>query len=81
MTCCVYKRKHYKVLRIVCCDMQFEDGAAHTFIWKKLECAMGDNGVTNTIFKGFMIDIAQANSNVVPKIYNMWRSDYFNGKS
>ena len=34
LVCHVYDSKHCKVLNIVCCDMQYEDGTAQTLFGK-----------------------------------------------
>lgn len=69
MACHVYDSKYCKVLTIACCDMQYEDGVAHTLIWDNLNIVMTDNGVTSVNFKGFMADNAQANWNVMRKVH------------
>ena len=69
MTCHVYDNRYCKVLTIVCCDMQSEDGAEQNIFWKELNFIMADNGVPSVNFKGFLANSAQANWNAVRIIY------------
>lgn len=69
MACHVYDSKYCKVLTIACCDMQYEDGVAHTLIWDSLNVVMTNNGVTSVNFKGFMADSAQASWNAMRKVH------------
>ncbi len=61
LACHVYDSKYCKVLTIACCDMQFEDGVAQTFLWENLNSFMLENKVSKVNFKGFMDDSAHAN--------------------
>lgn len=65
----MYDTKYYKVLTLACCDMKCEDDATQTLFWKYLNVVMAKNSVAHVNFKGFMADNAQANWNVVRKIY------------
>ena len=65
----VYDSKYCKILIIVCCDMQSEDGTIQTLFWKKLNYVMAENGVSNVNFKGFMTDGTHAKWIAVIKIY------------
>ena len=42
------------MLTIMCCDVQFEDGAAQTFFWENLNYVMMEDGVLKLNLKGFM---------------------------
>lgn len=55
MTCHVYDSDYCKVLTVACCDMQSEDGGAQTWLWKKLNVVMAENGVSSVNFKDFMV--------------------------
>lgn len=54
---------------IACYDMLYEDATKYSILWEHINFVMPDNGVPNVNFKGFMEDSAQANYNVVKKIY------------
>ena len=69
MACHVYDSRYCKVLTIVCCDMQSEDGAAQIIFWKILNFVMAENDIPNVNFKGFMANSVQANWNAVKTIY------------
>jgi hypothetical protein len=56
-------------MTIAVCDMQSEDVAAQSVVWKNLNVVMARHGVHSVNFKGFMADSAQANWNVVRIIY------------
>ena len=56
-------------MTIAVCDMQSEDVAAQSVVWKNLNAIMAQHGVNKVNFKGFMADSAQANWNVVRIIY------------
>lgn len=68
MACHVYDNIHYKVLTITSCDMQSKDVHAQTLLWENLNAIMLENDVPKVNFKGFMLDNAQANWNVVKKV-------------
>ena len=61
IACHVYDSRYCKVLTIVCCDMQSEDGLVQILFWKNLNSVMAKNGVPNVNFKGFITDSVQAN--------------------
>lgn len=67
MVCPVYESIYCKVLitKIVCHDMHWEDDATHTLFWENLNVVMAENGVPFINFKDFMMNISQANWNVV----------------
>jgi hypothetical protein len=69
MACHVYDSTYCLVMTIVVCDMQSEDVAAQSVVWKNLNAFMAQHGVDKDNFKGFMADSAQANWNVVRIIY------------
>jgi len=56
-------------MMIVVCDMQFEDMEAQCILWKKLNAIIEKKGLGMPIFKGFMVDNAQANWNDVHIVY------------
>ena len=56
-------------MTIVVCDMQSEDVAAQSSVWKNLNVLMAQHGLDKVNFKGFMADNAQTNWNVVQIIY------------
>jgi hypothetical protein len=45
-------------MTIAVCDMQFEDVAAQSVVWKNLNALMAQYGVDKVNFKGFMADSA-----------------------
>ena len=62
MACHVYNDKYYQMLTIVCCDMQFEDGATQIiFLEQNQMLPWQKNGVPHVNFKGFMANSVQAN--------------------
>lgn len=69
MACHVYNTNYCKLLTKACCDMQYEDSDAQTLFWVNLNGVMVENGMSHVNYKGFMVDNAQANYNVVRKIY------------
>jgi hypothetical protein len=54
---------------IACYDVLYEDATKYNILWGNINFVMSNNGVPNVNFKGFMEDSAQANWNVVKKIY------------
>jgi hypothetical protein len=50
-------------------DMQSEDAAAQSILWKNLNVVLARHGVPKPKFKGFMADSAQANWNTIRVIY------------
>ena len=69
MACHVYDSTYCRVMTIAVCDMQSEDVAAQSVVWKNLNAVMARHGVQSVNFKGFMADSAQANWNAVRIIY------------
>jgi hypothetical protein len=69
MACHVYDSTYCRVITIAVCDMQSQDFAAQSVVWKNLNALMAQHGVDKVNFKGFMADSAQANWNVVRIIY------------
>jgi hypothetical protein len=61
----VYDPFYCKVMMIVICDMQFEDMKVQCIMWWKLNKVMVRNCVSNPNFRGFMVDITQANWNAI----------------
>jgi hypothetical protein len=56
-------------MTIVVCDMQSEDDAAQSVLWKNLNAILARNGILEPKLKGFMADSAQANWNAIRVIY------------
>ncbi len=56
----VYDSFYCKVMKIVICDMQFENTKAQCVMWCNLNKVMPNNGVPNPNFKGFMVNSAKA---------------------
>jgi hypothetical protein len=69
MACHVYDSTYCRVMTIAVCDMQSEDVAAQSVVWKNLNAVMAGHGVHDVNFKGFMADSAQANWNAIRMIY------------
>lgn len=65
LACHVYNNEYRKVLMIVCCDMQSEDGLTQTNFWENLNYVMVENEVPRVNLKGFMGANAHANWNAV----------------
>jgi len=61
----VYNPAYYKVMTIAIWDMQFEYREAQCLLWWKLNKVMSMKGFSNRNFKGFMVNSAQANGNVI----------------
>ena len=57
-------------MTIACCNFQYEDKDAQVIFWKNLNHVVALHGVLNPKFKGFMVDSAQANWNVVRTVYS-----------
>jgi hypothetical protein len=58
------------MLIIAICGMQSESTKAQCVMWTKLNQVMLKFGLANPNFKGFMVDNAQANSNVANIVYS-----------
>ncbi len=71
MACHIYDPVYCKVMTIVVCHMQFEDMEARCMMWRKLNIIVEKKGLCTPNFKGFMVDSAQANWNVVHIIYGI----------
>ncbi len=69
MACHVYDHVYCKVMSIAIDDMQIEDTEAQCILWRKLNATIPKKGETNPNFKGFMVDNAQANWNVIHTFY------------
>jgi len=69
MACHVYDMTYYCVMTIVVCHMQFEDVDLQCFMWSSLVKVLEKHGMTNPNFKGFMVDSAQVNFNIVRRIF------------
>ena len=65
----VYDSKYCKVMTIAICDMQSEDAKAQELFWMQMNTVMHENRVDTVNFKGFMVNSAHANWNVVWKVY------------
>ena len=61
MACHVYDSTYCCVMTITVCNMQLEDAAAQSVVWKNLNVVLAWHGVPEPKFKGFMADSAQAN--------------------
>ena len=61
MACHVYDSTYCRVITIAVCDMQSEDVAAQSIVWKNLNVVMACHGVQSVNSKGFMADSAHAN--------------------
>jgi hypothetical protein len=57
----VYDSIYCRVMTIVVCDMQLEDAAVQSVLWKNLSVVLARHGIPVPKFKGFMADSAQAN--------------------
>ena len=65
----VYDTEYKKVMTIAMCDMQSEDTEVQVQFWRSLNAVMHHHGVESPNFKGFMVDSAMANWNVVRIVY------------
>jgi hypothetical protein len=69
----VYDSTYCRVMTIAVYDIQSEDAAAQSVLWKNLNVVQAGHGVPKLNFKGFMADIAKANWNAIRVIY--WSRD------
>ena len=69
MACHVNDYTYYRVMTIVCCDMQFVDIDTQMVFLKNLNVVMERQGVERPYFKESMADTAQTNWNVVRVVY------------
>ncbi len=69
MGCHIYNLVYYKVMMITVYDMQSEDIESQCILWRKLNIIVEKKGLGMPIFKGFMVDGAQANWNDVCIVY------------
>jgi hypothetical protein len=69
MACHIYDSNYCRVMTITVCDMQSEDAAAQSALWKNLNVFLARHGILEPKFKGFMADSAQANWNAIRVIY------------
>jgi len=65
----VYDLAYCKVVIIANSDMQFEDTKVQQIMWTKLNETMLKHGFLKSNFKGFMINSAHANYNVIKIAY------------
>jgi hypothetical protein len=56
-------------MTITVCDMQLEDAAAQSVLWKNLNVVLAKYGIPKPKSKGFMADSAQANWNAIRVIF------------
>jgi hypothetical protein len=61
MACHVYDSTYYYIMTITICDMQSEDAAVQSVLWKNLNVVLMRHGVLEPKFKGFMADSARVN--------------------
>jgi hypothetical protein len=61
MACHVYDSTYCCIMTIAVCDMQSEDAATQSVLWKNLNVVVAKHGVPKPKFKGFMVDSTQAN--------------------
>jgi hypothetical protein len=71
MACHVYDPIYCKVMMIVVYDMQFKDTEVQCIMWRKLNAIFEKKESGMPIFKGFMVDDAQSNWNVVRIVYGI----------
>jgi hypothetical protein len=69
MACHVYDSTYCRVMTIAVCNMQLEDAAAQSVLWKNLNAVLARHGIPEPKFKGFMVDSTQANWNTIRVIY------------
>lgn len=67
----VYDLVYYKVMTITIRDMQSKNKEAQCILWKKLNTIVEKKRWGMPIFKGFMVDGAQANWNVVRIVFGI----------
>jgi hypothetical protein len=58
MACHVYDSTYCRVMTITVCNMQSEDAAAQSVLWKNLNVVVAKHGVPKPKFKGFMVNSA-----------------------
>jgi hypothetical protein len=58
MACHVYDFTYCSVMTIAVCDMQSEDAAAQSVLWKNLNIILARHSIPKPKFKGFMADSA-----------------------
>jgi hypothetical protein len=71
MACHVYDLVYCKVMTITVYDMQFGDIKVQCILRRNLNAIVNKKGLGMPIFKGFMVDIVQANWNVVRIVYGI----------
>jgi len=71
MACHVYDLVYCKIMSTAIYNMQSKDIKAQCILWRKLDAIVLNKGVRNPNFKGFMVDNAQANWNVVHIVYGI----------
>jgi hypothetical protein len=71
MACHVYDLIYCKVVMITVYNMQSKDTEAQCIMWRKLNTIFEKKGLGTLIFKGFMVDGAQVNWNVVRIVYGI----------
>ncbi len=71
MACHIYDIIYYKVMTITICDMQSKDIEVQRILWRKLNAIVEKKRLGMPIFKGFMVDGAQANGNDVHIVYGI----------
>jgi hypothetical protein len=69
MACHVYDSTYYHIMTIAICDMQSEDAATQSVLWKNLNVVLARHGILERKFKGFMADSPQASWNAIQVIY------------
>jgi hypothetical protein len=71
MVCHVYNSAYCKVMTIVICDMQSKGLEVQQVMWTKLNDTMLKHMFLKSNFKGFTVDNAQANWNMVIIVYGL----------
>jgi len=71
MVCHVYDPIYCKVMIIMICDMWSKDVKTQCIMWSKLNTLVRKKRLGMPIFKGFMVDGAQANLNGIHIVYGM----------
>jgi hypothetical protein len=61
----IYNSIYCKVMTTTVCDMQSKDMEAQCNLWRKLNVVLKKKGLGIPVFKGFLVDGVQVNSNVV----------------
>jgi hypothetical protein len=67
----VYDLVYCKVVTITVYNMQSEDIEVQCILWKKLNVVVKKKGLCMLVFKGFMMDGAQVNWNVIHIVYGI----------